>query len=249
MNCIIVEDGQDAAEYLEYQLSEVNNSIEVLAKIGSVKDTVTWLKHHQTDLIFLDIQLSDGLSFEIFDHVQVNTPVIFTTSYDQYAIKAFEVNSMSYLLKPVKLDNLRAAITKYIQLNTPTLLPEPFNRQVLPLQQDYQKRFFIESGNTYKYIPVEDIAYFRVQSGRYLIIATKDGQQYLHENTLERLEHRIDPVRFFRINRQFIISIDAIRHMESYDSRRIKIETNPECKDELIVAMTKTIEFKDWLNK
>lgn len=248
MNCIIVEDGQEAAEYLEYQLSGVNTPVEIAARLGSVKDTVNWLKQHHTDLIFLDIQLSDGLSFEIFDHVQVNTPVIFTTSYDQYAIKAFEVNSISYLLKPVKLDTLKAAIDKFIQLKDKMALP-PFNPRVMPLQQEYQKRFLIESGTTYRYLQVEDIAYFRVQSGRYLIIVAKDGQQYLYENTLERLEQRLDPVKFFRINRQFIINIESIRHMESYDSRRIKIDTNPDCKDELIVAMTKVVEFKDWLNR
>jgi len=248
MNCIIVEDGQEAAEYLEYQLGGVNTPVKIAARLGSVKDTIDWLRHHHTDLIFLDIQLSDGLSFEIFDHVQVNTPVIFTTSYDQYAIKAFEVNSISYLLKPVKLDNLKAAIDKFIQLKDKMTLP-PFNSRVMPLQQEYQKRFLIESGTTYRYLQVEEIAYFRVQSGRYLIIVAKDGQQYLYENTLERLEQRLDPVRFFRINRQFIINIESIKHMESYDSRRIKIDTNPDCKDELIVAMTKVVEFKDWLNR
>jgi DNA-binding LytR/AlgR family response regulator len=249
MNCIIVEDGQEAAEYLEYQLGSVDTPLEVMARITSVKDAVSWLKHHQTDLIFLDIQLSDGLSFEIFDHVQVNTPVIFTTSYDQYAIKAFEVNSISYLLKPVKLDSLKSAMDKFMQLKGKMALPESFNSRVAPLQQEYQKRFLIESGTSFKYIQVEDIAYFRIQSGRYLIIIAKDGQQYLYENTLERLEQRLDPVKFFRINRQFIISIDAIRHMESYDSRRIKVDITPECKDELIVAMTKVVEFKDWLNR
>jgi two-component system response regulator LytT len=249
MNCIIIEDGQEAAEYLEFQLKRVNMAVDVLAKIGSVKDAVSWLKHHQTDLIFLDIQLRDGLSFEIFDHVQVNTPVVFTTSYDQYAIKAFEVNSISYLLKPIKLYHLKAAVEKFIQLKEHSLMPPAFNSRITPLVQDHQKRFLLESGNTYKYIQVEDIAYFRVQSGRYLIIVTRDGQQHLYENTLERLEQRLDPISFFRINRQFIINIDAIKHMESYDSRRIKIEITPECKDEVIVAMTKMIEFKDWLNR
>jgi DNA-binding LytR/AlgR family response regulator len=249
MNCIIVEDGQEAAEYLEYQLGRVNSSIEVLARIRSVKDVVTWLRHNHTDLIFLDIQLSDGLSFEIFDHVHVNTPVIFTTSFDQYAIKAFEVNSISYLLKPVQPGDLKMAMQKFLLLKEQATLPATFNERILPLQHDYQKRFFIESGNTFKYIQTEDIAYFRVQSGRYLIIVTKDGQQHLYENTLERLEQRLDPVQFFRINRQFIINIESIRHMESYESRRIRIDIIPECKDELIVAMTKMIEFKEWLDR
>lgn len=248
MNCIIVEDGQEAAEYLEYQLRSVDTPLEVLARIVSVKDAVNWLRHHQTDLIFLDIQLSDGLSFEIFDHVQVNTAVIFTTSYDQYAIKAFELNSISYLLKPVKLESLRNAIHKFMQLSGTPRIPEVYNERIIPLQRDYQRRFLIESGNTYKFIDVDEIAYFRVQSGRHLIIATKDGQQHLYENTLEKLEHRLDPVRFFRINRQFIINIASIRHMENYDSRRIKIYLEPECKDEVLVAMTKVPEFKDWLN-
>jgi DNA-binding LytR/AlgR family response regulator len=246
MNCIIIEDGRDAAEYLEHQIRETVQPIEVIAKIGSVKDSISWLKNNHTDLIFLDIQLSDGISFEIFDNVQVNTPVIFTTSYDQYAIQAFELNSISYLLKPVKSESLRLALEKYGQL-----YPQKadFNDKVTPLQQEYQRRFYVESGNSIKSIPIEDVAYFRVQSGRHLIIVTHDGQQFLYENTLERLELRLDPIKFFRINRQFIIHIDAIHQMTNYDSRRIKVETVPECKDELLVAMTKMQAFREWLDR
>lgn len=247
MNCIIIEDGHDAADYLEHQIRETaKQPVDVIARIGSVRESIAWLKQHQTDLIFLDIQLSDGISFEIFDHVQVNTPVIFTTSYDQYMIKAFELNSISYLLKPVKAESLRMAMEKYKQL----YVDQPvFNNRVIPMQREYQHRFYVESGNALKSIPVEDVAYFRVQSGRYLIIVTHDGSQYLYENTMEGLEMRIDPLKFFRINRQFIISIQSIRNMTHLDSRRVRIELNPECKDELMVAMTKVQAFRDWLDR
>jgi two-component system response regulator LytT len=247
MNCIIIEDGRDAAEYLEHQIKEIlKQPIDVIAKMRSVKESIAWLKNNHTDLIFLDIQLSDGISFEIFDNVQVTTPVIFTTSYDQYAIQAFELNSISYLLKPVKTENLRLAMEKFKQLHTPEAI---FNNKVIPLQQEYQRRFYVESGNMLKSIPVEQIAYFRVQSGRYLIIVTHSGQQFLYENTLERLELRLDPMKFFRINRQFIIHIDAIHNMINYDSRRVKIEMVPECKDELMVAMAKVQSFREWLDR
>jgi two-component system response regulator LytT len=247
MNCIIIEDGRDAAEYLEHQIKEIlKQPIDVIAKMRSVKESIAWLKNNHTDLIFLDIQLSDGISFEIFDNVQVTTPVIFTTSYDQYAIQAFELNSISYLLKPVKTENLRLAMEKFKQLHTPEAI---FNTKVIPLQQEYQRRFYVESGNMLKSIPVEQIAYFRVQSGRYLIIVTHSGQQFLYENTLERLELRLDPMKFFRINRQFIIHIDAIHNMINYDSRRVKIEMVPECKDELMVAMAKVQSFREWLDR
>lgn len=247
MNCIIIEDGRDAADYLEHQIREhATQPVDVLAKIGTVKESVSWLRSNQADLIFLDIQLSDGISFEIFDHVQVSTPVIFTTSYDQYTMKAFELNSISYLLKPVKSESLRVAMEKYRQLYS----GQPaINPKIMPLQRGHQQRFYVESGSTLKSVRVEDVAYFRVQSGRYLIIATHDGQQYLYENTLEGLELRLDPVKFFRINRQFIIHIDAIANMTNLDSRRIRIDLVPDSKEEVMVAMTKVQAFREWLDR
>jgi DNA-binding LytR/AlgR family response regulator len=246
MNCIIVEDEQDAAEYLEFQLKEAEVSIDILARITTVKKAVLWLKQYQTDLIFLDIQLADGLSFEIFDHVDITTPVIFTTSYDYYAIQAFELNSVSYLLKPISRALLSSAVQKFNKLYPQQTL---INDKITTIQTDFQKRFFVQSGSSYKSIPVEEISYFRIQNGRYLIMVTQTGDQFLIENTLERLEQRLDANMFFRINRQFIININAISDMVGYDRGRIKIITKPECKEEMVVAIHKAHSFKHWLNK
>lgn len=247
MNCIIIEDEHHAAKHLENQLALTSSKVNVQATIDSVKNAVSWLKSNTTDLIFLDVQLGDGLSFEIFDHVQVKTPVIFTTSYDQYAIKAFEVNSIAYLLKPVKAQTLRSAIDKYTEHYSAD--ESGINDKIISVQQDYQKRFFTQAGSAIKSISADDVSYFRVQDKRHLIMVSRDGQQHLLDNTLERLEQRLDPEQFFRINRQFIIHIKAIQRMSSQDRGRIKVETAPECKEEMLVSIEKISLFKNWLNK
>ncbi len=244
MNCIIIEDGQGALKHLETQLGLTGYPMDIRARIDSVEAAITWLKNNETDLIFLDIQLGDGLSFEIFDHIQVKTPVIFTTSFDQYLVKAFEVNSISYLLKPVKVEQLKAALDKYSFL----FEKNEIDKQVIPLNQSHQKRFLVQFGSSIKSIPADEVAYLRVQTGRNLILVTRNEQQYLVENTLERLEQRLDPEKFFRINRQFIVHIDAIAAMNNYDGVRIKVETIPACKEDMIVSSKKIYQFKSWLS-
>lgn len=245
MNCIIVEDGAKALKHLESQLALTGYKMDVIARIDSVESAVSWLKTNQTDLIFLDIQLGDGLSFEIFDHVQVKTPVIFTTSFDQYVTRAFDVNSISYILKPVKVDQLRAALDKYNFLYSNA---GAINDQIVSMQQTYQKRFLIQSAKLIKSIAAEDIAYLRIQDGRHLVLVTKAGQQFLLENTLEKLEKRLNPEIFFRINRQFMINIDAIDTMCNHDGIRIKVETIPPSKEEMIVSSKRINQFKTWLS-
>lgn len=245
MNCIIVEDGERALKHLESQLALTGYKMEVIARIDSVESAVAWLKNNHTDLIFLDIQLGDGLSFEIFDHLQVKTPVIFTTSFDQYVTRAFDVNSISYILKPVKVDQLRAALDKYNFLYNGTA---SVNEQIITMQQTYQKRFLVQSAKLIKSISVDDVAYLRIQDGRHLVLITRSGQQFLLENTLERLEKRLDPEIFFRINRQFMINIDAINNMSNHDGIRIKVETLPASKEEMIVSSTRINKFKTWLS-
>lgn len=246
MNCIIIEDEAHTADYLEYQLKLTGYDVDVLMRMDRVETAVTWLKQHHTDLIFLDVELGDGLGFEIFDQVQVKTPVIFTTSYNQYAIKAFDLNSIAYLLKPIKQENLKQALDKYNSLYDET---QTINEKILPLHQSLQKRFLVQSGSSYKSIPVEEVAYFQVQKRRYLTLITKDKQQYIFDSTLEILEQRLDPEKFFRINRQFIISFDSIASMDSYERGRLKINTIPTCKEEMIVSIDKAASFRNWLNR
>lgn len=248
MNCLIIEDEARAAQHLAHQLALTGHEVNVVERIGSVKKAISWLSDNEADLIFLDIQLGDGLSFEIFDNVQVKTPVIFTTSYDQYITKAFEVNSISYLLKPINTESLKRALDKYALLYV-GLEQEPVNEKIIPLNQEYQKRFLVQSGAAFILIAAEDVAYLRVQNKRYVILVTKQGNQYLADTTLEALEQRLDPAVFFRINRQFTIHIDAIKELYPVDRGRFKIETDPKCKEEMTVSAEKAALFRNWLKR
>jgi DNA-binding LytR/AlgR family response regulator len=244
MNCIIIEDEQHAAEHLEYLLLNGGHDVTVQARIDSVKNAVIWLKNNSTDLIFLDVQLGDDISFSIFENVQVSTPVIFTTSYNEYAIKAFELNSLAYLLKPIDPDELRNALDKYSTLYKSHTVYESLSR----LNSRFQKRFLVQSGNLFHSIPQEQAAFFYVEE-RHLFIHTTDDQKFLLDSSLESLESRLDPDIFFRINRQFIVAIHAIRKMHNHTRGRVRIETDPLAKEELIVSIDRANEFKNWLNK
>lgn len=244
MKCIIIEDESYAAMYLEKQLRDHVADIEVQARIDTVEEAVAWLNQNQTDLIFLDIQLGDGLSFEIFDHVKVATPIIFTTSYERYAIKAFDQNSIAYLLKPIKKDELLKAIEKYDSLYaTHSSIAE----KIPSLNTDFQSKFIVHSGNVFETLRTPDIAYFRLQNKRYLFLTTKENRQFMYDSSLELLETRLNPAQFFRINRQYIINKDIIIRSEVLDRGRMLLHTSPECKEELIVSIGRAKSFKDWI--
>lgn len=247
MNCIIVEDERHAVKHLENQIAATGHPVNVLERLGSVTKAVEWLRQNQADLIFLDVELVDGLSFEIFDHVEIKTPVIFTTSYEQYLIKAFEVNSISYLLKPVKMENLRSALTKFRTLYEE---PQAIRNKIFTVNHDYQRRFLIQSGNTMVIVHADDIAWFNIENSRFIILTTREKQQYvLESSTLDVLEQRLDPAKFFRINRQYIINIDAIQTMHRMEKGRIRIDTLPSSKEDLVVSAEKATEFRNWLNR
>lgn len=249
MNCIIIEDEHHAVKHLENELALTGYQFNVQARIDSITGAVKWLTENQTELIFLDVQLADGISFEIFDHIQLKTPVIFTTSYDQYITKAFDVNSISYLLKPVDADSLRLAMQKFEFLYEQPEMGEALNAKISPFNTGYQQRFIVHAGSKILTIPAEEAAYFKVENKRFLIMTTRTRQQHLIDTTMEMLERRLDSVRFFRINRQYIIHIEAIREMHRLDNGRIKIITEPESKEELIVSGDRASDFKHWLNR
>jgi two-component system, LytTR family, response regulator LytT len=179
--CIIIEDEDYAASYLKKQLSICDPTLEVLAVLDTVEDSLVWLKHNHAELIFSDIQLGDGLSFEIFDHVQTQTPIIFTTSYDKYAIKAFEQNSISYLLKPIKQSDLKKALVKYKDLYQQRNLSNEVSR----LNPSFQEKFITQTGSVLQTQFSSDIAYFRLRDKRYLFIHAVTGQKYLYDSSLE----------------------------------------------------------------
>jgi DNA-binding LytR/AlgR family response regulator len=251
MNILIIEDESFAADKLEAMLREIDPTIQVLEKLGSIKESVKWLAQHSADLIFLDIQLSDGLSFSIFEQVSVNTPVIFTTAYDQYAIKAFELNSISYLLKPIRKSDLAEALKKFNTLKSAYSIDfEEILARLQNREPEYKKRFLIQIGDKIKKVEVPDIAYFFVlEKGVYL--RTFQGNTVPVEYTLDKLETVLNPELFFRINRKYLVNINAISSMLAYSRSRVKIELTPKADDpfETIVSIDRSAEFKKWLNR
>jgi two-component system response regulator LytT len=250
MNVLIIEDEKLAAEKLESMLLETDPAIRVLAKLGSIKEAVKWLFQHSADLIFLDIQLSDGISFSIFDQVAVSTPIIFTTAYDQYAIKAFQLNSISYLLKPIRQSDLAESLQKFRNLKSAfTIDFDALLAQIQGKQTEFKKRFLIQVGEKIRKVEVTEIAYFYVlDKGVYL--RTYQGSNYPVEYSLDKLETMIDPAGFFRVNRKYLVNMDAISNMVAYSRNRVKLELKPRADDEFdtIVSIDRSADFKKWLN-
>jgi len=251
MNVVIIEDESHAAEKLERQLIALDSNIQVIAKIESVKNAVTWLKENSANLIFLDIHLSDGLCFRIFDEVEIKTPIIFTTAYDQYAIQAFKVNSVDYLLKPINKFDLAASYEKFSVYHTKE---NSFDYNKIKdvigdmREKKYQKRFLVVEGDSIKTVLVENIAYF-FADGKYAFLVEKSGERFLIDTTLEHLTKVLNPDDFFRINRQVIVHLDSIKKMNTWFSRRIKLELFPSFEKETIVSTERVKDFKEWLNQ
>ena len=249
---IIVEDEPLAAQKLSRQLKNIDTDIEILATLGSVSATIDFLSSNTVDLVFLDIHLGDDLSFSIFEKLQVSAPVIFTTAYDQYAIKAFKVNSIDYLLKPVNKTDLKKAITKFYEQRKLQQSPVDYQLLLQTLQsgalENYQSRFLVYKGDKVKSIEVDNIAYFFAE-GKYVYLVDVNGQEYLVDYTLDKLKACLDPQLFFRINRQFVIHIQAIQEMTAYTKGRLKIDLSPSAKKDAIVSIERASAFKTWLNK
>jgi DNA-binding LytR/AlgR family response regulator len=251
MKVVIIEDEALAAERLEELILEIRPETDILATLDSVKQSVEWLASHNPDLIFLDIKLSDGLSFAIFEKIDINVPVIFTTAYDEYAIKAFELNSIDYLLKPVREKDLRAGIEKLENLRK-TMLPDipALLESLANSKPEYKKRFLLQYGEKLKKIEVNDIAYFYAQD-KVVYLTTFDKQTFPMDHSLNQLEELIDPEQFFRINRQMLISYPSIQQMYAYSRSRIKIDLNPPAPKGIkpLVSIHRTPVFREWIDK
>ncbi len=251
MKTIIIEDEKLAQERLEELINQIDPSIEVAAKLTSVDSSVKWFKKNKPDLIFLDIQLEDGLSFEIFDKVTIDVPVIFTTAYDQYAIKAFKLNSIDYLLKPIRKAELEEALNKYKNIKTSYLRDfEDVFKSIVNKEVSFKKRFLVQYGQKIKKVETEDAAYFYAME-KNVFMTTFRGSNYPINYSLDKLTEVLDPEKFFRINRKMIINFDAIKNMIPYSRSRIKIELNPpEPKEiEALVSVERASSFKEWLDK
>lgn len=250
MNVLIVEDEKLAAERLIQMIQKVELDIDVLAVISSVKETISWLKKHKADLIFLDIQLSDGLSFSIFEEIEPQIPVIFTTAYEEYAIQAFRVNSIDYLLKPIAQEDLNRALDKFSK----TRIQAPDLKVITQLIQDnqhtYKNNIIVQAADVVHRIKTDNIAYFFAEH-RYVYMKTFDKQSFIVNYTLDGLMEILNPKTFFRINRKIIIHTEAIKKMVTYSRSRIKIYCYPPIPDKIesIVSLERMPEFRKWLDR
>ncbi len=250
MRVLIIEDEKPSARRLERMLQKLEIKVEVL--LHSVEESIDWFQtNDHPDLIFLDIQLSDGLSFEIFETVNITSAIIFTTAYDEYALQAFKLNSIDYLLKPIDEDDLTKAVEKFKSRTSKnqsvTLDFEDIKKMLVnPIEREYKKRFSIKVGQHLKLINIDDIeCFYSENKGTYL--HTTEGRNYLIDNTLEYLEDELEPHTFFRVNRKFFVNINAIKDMVSYTNSRLQIKLNTYKADEVIVARERVKAFKNWL--
>lgn len=250
MKVIIIEDEKPAARRLKRLLDDMQ--IEVQAMLHSVSESIDWfLKNEHPDLIMLDIQLSDGLSFEIFDQIKINSAVILTTAYDEYALKAFKLNSIDYLLKPIDVDELKIAIDKFkSNYSKPQSLKIDIEQikklLVNPLDKDYKKRFTIKIGQHIRMVNTKDIECFYSENKASYLYSI-ENKNYLIDCSLEQLENELDPLIFFRVNRKFFINIEAIKDIISYTNSRLQIKLNHFNEFDIIVSREKVKDFKHWL--
>lgn len=249
MNVIIIEDEKPAARLLQRKLKKQDIEAETL--LHSVEEAINWFQNNEhPDLIFLDIQLSDGLSFEIFDEVTINSAIIFTTAYDEYALRAFKLNSIDYLLKPIDEDDLLVAVNKYKehrpQPQNLTMDFEQIKRMLVnPVDKSYKKRFTIKMGQRLKVINVDDAeCFYSENKGTY--IHTTEGRDYLLDTTLEQLESELDPDKFYRVSRKYIVNIETIEDIVVYTNSRLKVIL-PTYSDEVIVSRERVNDFREWL--
>jgi DNA-binding LytR/AlgR family response regulator len=252
---IIIEDEKPAAEHLQRLINQVDIKIDILRVISSVDESLAWFKNNPVpDLIFLDIQLSDGLSFEIFNHVNITCPVIFTTAYEEYAIKAFKVNSIDYLLKPIGIDDLKYAIDQFRSINYS--IKDIYNQtlrykvdQVMKmLTNNYKSRFVVNVGMHIKSIEIEKInLFYSLEKSTFILDNT--GKTYDINYSLEQIEKLIDPKQFFRISRKYIVNINAIADIISYTSSRLKLKIVNSKDDDVLVSRSKLTEFRRWLER
>lgn len=248
MKIVIFEDEIHSAERLAKLVEEIDSSIEIDAIIQTVKQGKIYFESSpEIDLILLDIQLSDGNSFEIFENIQTNIPIIFTTAFDEYAIKAFKLNSIDYLLKPIDKDELIAALKKYRNLNVSEEVNYQFISDMLKSQnKTYKQRFLVKKGNNLTYVLTSEIAFFRFADGL-VDICTFDKNIFLVDHTLDKIGKMLNPENFFRINRQYIINIKSIIAIHTYFNSRLKIKLKGNSED-LIVSRDKVKDFKAWLD-
>lgn len=259
MKIFIVEDEELAVKKLKKTLQTVDEDATVVGEADSIKSSVSWLENNpDPDLILMDIELADGQSFEIFNQTQVKSPVIFITSYDEYALKAFKVNSIDYLLKPVQKEDLEAALDKYRSMKKVYAAETPkanidFDGLVKELQQklqlkEYRKRFLVKHAQKLVSVETDEIAYF-FSDGRLNFFKTYDNRKFVVDYTMDELAEMLDPDKYYRISRSYFISVNSVEQIHDYFGNRLLLYLKPNAEKEAIVSREKVTEFKKWLGK
>jgi DNA-binding LytR/AlgR family response regulator len=252
---LIIEDEKLAAEHLQRLINQVDIKIDIIKIISSVDEAVSWFENSPLpDLIFLDIQLSDGLSFEIFNHINIPCPVIFTTAYEEYAIKAFKVNSIDYLLKPIGIDDLKNAINKFMSFNYNFMntydhtLKYKVDQVMKLLSNQYKSRFVVNAGMHIRSLEVEKInLFYSLEKSTFLL--DNSGKSYDIDYSLDQIEKLTDPKQFFRISRKYIANITAIADIISYSSSRLKLKIACSDDDDVLVSRSRLAEFRKWIDR
>ena len=247
MNVLLIEDEEAAVKRITKLLAEIDIDIKVVGAAETISDAVRWIEDNESpDLAFFDVQLADGESFEIFKHTDVAFPVIFTTAYDEHAVRAFRVNALDYLLKPIKKEELEAAVNKARSLGVVrdhvNVQPSSEAPSVAPI-----KRFLIRYGDHFKVVEPKDIAYVYSQE-KNTFIRTREGRDLPLDESLDRLEKQMDPERFFRLNRQLIIHFESIKELLAYSKSRVKVILEPVYTEDAVVSSERSAEFKRWLS-
>lgn len=250
MKAVIIEDEAIASRRLEKLIEEVSSDINIIATLSSVESGLKWFENNSLpDLIFLDIQLNDGYGFDILDSLENHPPIIFTTAYNEYAIRGFKYNGLDYLLKPIDKKELQRALEKY------RLSPYPNKEIVEPKIQDfknlfqkqYKHRFMVKVGNHFSTFNVKDIAFFKSENGT-ICLTTFDGKTYPVEYTIDQLEEILSPIDFFRINRKYMVALSSVKEIHNYFNSRLLLKLHPAQTDEVIVARERCTDFKMWLD-
>lgn len=251
MRVVIIEDEALASERLKKMMLSCDPEIEIVAQLESVEESIDWFNENQhPELIFLDIHLEDDLSFAIFEKVNIASSIIFTTAFDEYAIKAFKLKSIDYLLKPIVQEELNAALKKYREMKAGKPVQQDFHKLydlIVNKELPYRERFSVKVGNKIKTFLTEELAYFKSEAG-FTTAYLKDGRAYDVEYSLDALRDEVDPKLFFRINRQMLLALTAIKEVHVFSKSRLKLDIEPKTQEDVYVSLDKVVPFKKWLD-
>ena len=246
MKVLIIEDETPAANRLSKMLTEIDPSVKIVDTIDSIEATLSWFENNvMPDLIMMDIHLADGSCFDIFTYKKVDCPIIFTTAYDEYAIQAFKVNAVDYLLKPLKQEELKTALEKFKTVFQTQKIFD-YTQLATSMTPQYQERFLIKTGQSFRLVDIKEVAYFYSEDKITYVIHV-NGKRYALDFSMDKIEGMVSPNSFFRVNRQFIINLTAIDEMHAHSKSRVKIILRPPSKQECVVSAEKSADFKKWL--